>query len=218
MPSGQEQAVDTVTGGKKGLSPDRYDLIPAKALEYLALIYGKSAKEHGGKYDARNWEKGYPWGWSIRALFKHAWSVVRGEWLDPESGLPHIMHAAWHCFTLCTFHDYNIGTDDRSKLIPPLAEMEIGRFEEFRWIGPKPGTPLVFDRIPRIPDPSPREPFLVEMRGKIVAMPNPLDVVERMENKQNKRVPCTAAQQAGEPWLAGCLACNPRREQKGSQG
>jgi hypothetical protein len=114
MPSGQEQQilVDPITGGQKGVSPDRYDLIPPRALEYLALVYG-----HGTvKYADRNWEKGYKWGWSFRALLKHALAPMRGEWLDPESGLPHLAHCAWHCMTLMTFYDSEIGTDDRSSL------------------------------------------------------------------------------------------------------
>ena len=109
-------AQDPKTGGKKELKADRYDLMPPRALEYVALVYGLSCKDHGGKYDARNWEKGYPWGWSFRALFKHAFMALRGEWLDPESGLPHLAHACWHCLTIMTYYDYGIGTDDRSKI------------------------------------------------------------------------------------------------------
>lgn len=109
-------ATDPVTGGFKGLRADRYDLIPAYALEQLALVYGESCDEHGGKYPARNWEKGYSWGWSFRALFKHAFAALRGEWLDPESKRPHLAHAAWHCFTLMVYYEYRLGTDDRSRL------------------------------------------------------------------------------------------------------
>lgn len=114
-------AQDPATGGTKGLSPDRYDLIPPKALEYLALVYGQACQDHGGKYAARNWERGYPWGWSARALFKHAWAFMRGEWLDPESHLPHLAHAAWHCFTLMTYHEYALGTDDRTHVGRPVT-------------------------------------------------------------------------------------------------
>lgn len=114
----QQMETDAKTGGMKGVSLDRYDLIPAKALEYLARIYGKGSL----KYADRNWEKGYKWGLSFRALMKHAWAAWRGEWLDPESGLPHLMHAAWHCFTIVTYHDYKLGTDDRSTLREPPAD------------------------------------------------------------------------------------------------
>ena len=109
-------STDPTTGAMKELKDDRYDLIPPDALEALARVYGKSSQDHGGKYPARNWEKGYAWGKSFRALIKHAFAAWRGEWLDPESGLPHLAHAAWHCFTLLTYHDKKLGTDDRSHL------------------------------------------------------------------------------------------------------
>lgn len=106
----QTIAVDEKTGAKKGVSLDRYDLIPGRALEYVAMVYGKGSQ----KYEERNWEKGYKWGYSFRALLKHAFAAWRGEWLDPESGLPHLAHCVWHGLTLMTFHEYKLGTDDRS--------------------------------------------------------------------------------------------------------
>ena len=116
MPDPGVMATDPKTGAHKELKADRYDLIPPYALEQLALVYGLSCQDHGGKYEPRNWEKGYPWGWSFRALFKHALAALRGEWLDPESGLPHLVHAAWHCLTLVTYFHYKLGTDDRSMI------------------------------------------------------------------------------------------------------
>jgi len=115
-PDPKVMAVDEKTGAKKELKADRWDLMPWGALEYVALVYGKSAVDHGGKYPARNWEKGYNWGWSFRALIKHAVKPMVGEWYDPESGLPHLAHAAWHCRALMTYFDYKLGTDDRSGL------------------------------------------------------------------------------------------------------
>lgn len=220
MPSGQAQATDAKTGGKKGLSPDRYDLIPAKALEYLALVYGQSCIEHGGKYDARNWEKGYPWGWSIRALFKHALAFVRGAWLDPDSGLPHIIHAAWHCFTLCTYHDYKLGTDDRTPLrerslydggakrYEGQLETLLARAREDRTDYDIPHVPTreELDDVFRPPD---REPFSVALRGKIVELPYPEDVVTDMEAKRRAGVRCAPAIEANIPWNFLCDECNP---------
>ena len=69
----QRMETDAKTGAMKGVSLDRYDLIPPTALEYLALIYGKGSL----KYVDRNWEKGYRWGLSFRALMKHAWAAWR---------------------------------------------------------------------------------------------------------------------------------------------
>lgn len=104
------------TGGQKGSKAERYDLIPPWPLRMLALVYGQSCKDHGGKYEARNWEKGYAWGLSYAALRRHTDAFWDGEWLDPESGLPHLAHAAWHCFTLMMFHRHCQNLDDRSRL------------------------------------------------------------------------------------------------------
>lgn len=103
------RGTDPTTGGQKGLKPARYDLIPPEALDLLARLYGWGAS----KYADRNWEKGYPWGWSFAAMMRHAWAWARREDTDPESGLPHMAHCAWHCFVLMTFSVRGIGTDDR---------------------------------------------------------------------------------------------------------
>lgn len=107
------RVTDPKTGGQKGLKPHRYDLIPFKALAELALVYGRGCKDHGGKYDSNNWKRGYRWGLSIRSLFSHFLAWLMGEQLDPETGCHHMMHAAWHCFTLFTFDTERLGTDDR---------------------------------------------------------------------------------------------------------
>ena len=44
---------------------------------------------------------------------RHAWLFWRGEEFDPESGLSHLAHVAWHCFTLMHFAKYNRDKDDR---------------------------------------------------------------------------------------------------------
>ena len=113
---------DEKTGAKKGVSLDRYDLIPHRALEELAKVYGRSSVEGGGKYPARNWEKGYSWGWSFRAMIKHAFAHWRGEAIDPEDGLFHLSKVAWHSFTLLMYFIYKLGTDDRSK----MQEVDLG--------------------------------------------------------------------------------------------
>ena len=114
----QHILTDPMTGGQKGVSPDRYDLIPPQALEALALVYGQGAQ----KYADNNWRKGYAWGYSFRALIKHAYAFWRGEWVDPESGLPHLAHTMWHCATLMTFHEQGLGTDTRShtRVLPAI--------------------------------------------------------------------------------------------------
>ena len=97
------------TGGQKDVKAEAYDLIPPDALAAVARVFGCGA----AKYTARNWERGYPWGWAFAALMRHAWAFWRGEDIDPDSGQPHMAHAAWHCLVLLSFRSRGIGTDDR---------------------------------------------------------------------------------------------------------
>jgi nucleoside 2-deoxyribosyltransferase len=107
------RVVDPVTGGAKGDKPCRIDLIPPEVLWTLGLVYGMGAK----KYEPYNWLRGYKWSLSIAALFRHLVAFVKGEYLDDESGLPHLAHCAWHCATLMEFNRLRKGTDDRQTTI-----------------------------------------------------------------------------------------------------
>lgn len=104
-----EVRVTSETGGQKGRKPQRMDLLPPEALLALSEVYGMGAD----KYDDHNYLKGYDWSLSFGALLRHIMAAEKGEWLDDESGLPHVMHAAWHCFALFLFEKHGIGTDDR---------------------------------------------------------------------------------------------------------
>src|SRR5437899_885084 len=87
---------------------ERYDLVPWDAMDKVAAVYGFGCQ----KYADRNWEKGYKWGWSLGALVRHVAKFATGEWLDPESKLPHLAHAAWHCLAIIAFHDRKKGEND----------------------------------------------------------------------------------------------------------
>ena len=104
-----EVRVTSETGGQKGRKPQRMDLLPPEALLALSEVYGMGAE----KYDDHNYLKGYGWSLSFGALLRHVMAAEKGEWLDDESGLPHVMHAAWHCFALFMFEKHGLGTDDR---------------------------------------------------------------------------------------------------------
>ena len=109
--STEVRATDPETGGQKGVKIERFDLIPIEALEEVARIYGYGAQ----KYAEDNWRRGYPWRWSIGALFRHAAKFAMGEECDPESGYHHMAHAAFHCLTLFVFSRHRLGTDDRGR-------------------------------------------------------------------------------------------------------
>src|SRR4051812_35635121 len=87
----------------------RFDLIPAEQLEQLARV----CTIGGHKYGARNWEKGIAWGRIFAATMRHLWAFWRGEENDPEDNIPHVIHAAWGCFSLAHHARYFPDLDDR---------------------------------------------------------------------------------------------------------
>lgn len=108
LPDGEER-VTSETGGQKGRKPARMDLIPPGPLLELSKVYGFGA----GKYDDHNYIKGYNWSLSYGAMQRHLMAWASGEDIDPESGRPHLAHAAWHCFSLMLFSQEGLGVDDR---------------------------------------------------------------------------------------------------------
>ncbi len=64
-------------------------LIDSEMIEGVAAVMGFGAK----KYAAHNWRKGLQVSRCLSAALRHIFAFVRGEDLDPESGLPHIDHA-----------------------------------------------------------------------------------------------------------------------------
>ena len=87
----------------------RYDLIPAYPLDLLAKVYSFGCQ----KYEDNNWRKGISWSIAWGALMRHCWAWARGEDINQESGLPHLVHAAWWCFTLLEYARTHPELDDR---------------------------------------------------------------------------------------------------------
>ena len=83
-----EQKGTKSTGVKFDADKPRMDLLDPIALEGLAAVLTFGAK----KYAAHNWRGGLSYSRLIAALLRHTFAIVRGERLDPESGLPHINH------------------------------------------------------------------------------------------------------------------------------
>lgn len=109
---GEVRITDPKTGGQKGMKPERLDLIPRHGLEVLSRVYGYGA----AKYADHNWRKGYKWSLSYAAMQRHLIAFWDGEDNDKESGLPHLGHAAFHCFALMGFMDFYKTGDDRYAL------------------------------------------------------------------------------------------------------
>lgn len=71
-------------GGKAPL-----ELLPTLALEAVSVAFGYGA----AKYKAWSW-RGLPNDRTYASVLRHLFAWQRGEVIDPESGLPHLWHAA----------------------------------------------------------------------------------------------------------------------------
>jgi len=72
-----------------------------KPLEAVAAVAAFGAE----KYARDNWRKcGDPERY-YDAAQRHLWAYADGERNDPESGLPHLAHAAWCCLALLWFEE-----------------------------------------------------------------------------------------------------------------
>ena len=109
----REEVRNTSTsGGQKGVKPERFSLIPWSSVAEVARVFSWGA----GKYADHNWRKGYPWSWSYDALQRHLtawWDSPHAN--DPESGMSHLSHAAWHALVLLWFQAFKPEFDDRPK-------------------------------------------------------------------------------------------------------
>lgn len=74
-------------------------LIPPQFSEGIAEVL-----QHGIKKYAKNqWAKGMSWEDCMGAVLRHLSAFRKGEDIDPDSGLPHIHHAACGLMMLSTF-------------------------------------------------------------------------------------------------------------------
>lgn len=87
----------------------RFDLIPPESLEKLIEVYMHGAD----KYGKDNWRKGFKYSRIFSAIMRHLWAFWKGEDNDSDTGISHLAHAAWGCFTLIEFLEMHPDFDDR---------------------------------------------------------------------------------------------------------
>lgn len=88
-----------------------FSLIPLEALKELNRTYQYGIK----KYSRDNWRKGMEYHRIYDAIQRHLMAFWEGENNDSESGLNHLAHAAWGCFTLMEYQRTRVGMDDRKQ-------------------------------------------------------------------------------------------------------
>lgn len=98
--SEEERVKNPLTGGEKGSKPAQLFWTPPLALAEVAKVNGMGAK----KYAPHNFRRGYAWSLSYDALYRHLLASIGGEDIDPDSGLLHMAHSAWHALTLIQFY------------------------------------------------------------------------------------------------------------------
>lgn len=120
----------SATGGEKGKKPQQMSHIPPKFLLKLSEVYShaQESKYKDVAPGVPNWTQGYPWSLSYDAMMRHLNAFWLGEYNDPEDGLPHLCHAAWHCATLFTWFEEGIHPeyDDRPKYYHTQEKADTG--------------------------------------------------------------------------------------------
>lgn len=85
------------------------ELVPASFIESISRVLAHGAR----KYARNNWTKGLPWTRILGSTLRHVYAWARKEDLDPESGLPHLAHAATNIMFLMTWAKTKPELDDR---------------------------------------------------------------------------------------------------------
>lgn len=107
-------------GTKYDTGKPRFDLVSPEWEEGLARVMAHGAT----KYANRNWEKGIDVSRCYAALRRHVSAFMRGEDIDLESGLPHLMHAQANLMFLWAMPKIHPERDDRADIciIPKTKE------------------------------------------------------------------------------------------------
>lgn len=120
--------------GKLGKTAGRADggksvmhTIDPKMMMAWAEVLAFGAK----KYHQRNFmvAPGMAWSRVYESLNRHLWQFWAGEWLDEESGLPHLAHVLCNIQFLWTYHEHPQyqASDDR----PSTVEYAGGRYADW---------------------------------------------------------------------------------------
>lgn len=83
---------ETPEGGgvKHDAHKPRWDLLPYDAIARVVDVFTHGAR----KYGVGNWERGIAFPRLFAATMRHLVARVGGTRIDPDSGLPHLAHAA----------------------------------------------------------------------------------------------------------------------------
>lgn len=89
----------------------RWSLVDFDALEDMVKVLDFGAK----KYADNNWKKGLKTTEIFESMMRHITAYMRGEDIDPESGLPHTGHILCNAMFLSYMHRFKPDFDTRYK-------------------------------------------------------------------------------------------------------
>lgn len=113
--------MDLSAGGVKfDAGKVRFDLVPWESIYAEAAVYTYGAI----KYDDWNWAKGMRKGRVVAALMRHTMAYMMGEYLDPESGLPHTWHMRCCTGMLVGIEMRGVAEEDRAMHLDAYAECQ----------------------------------------------------------------------------------------------
>lgn len=109
------QAKTANTAVRDDAEKTQWHLMPWEAVEEINKVLEFGAK----KYAAHNWQRGDGFSYTrvLNSLLRHVFAYMRGEDLDPESGLSHLAHAGCNVLFLLYYSKYKdrYKNDDRAQ-------------------------------------------------------------------------------------------------------
>lgn len=108
-------------GVKHDAGKPMMELLSASWVEGVAKVLTLGAK----KYASHNWRKGILQSRLLGAAFRHLFAYLRGEDLDPETGLSHLYHASCELMFAAELRETRPDLDDRYKTPTPKTEIKM---------------------------------------------------------------------------------------------
>lgn len=103
-----------------GTKKPSFHCIPPAALVYLGAVM----KNGADKYGVMNWrEHAVTFSVYYNAALRHLFAILDGEWLDPESGQPHLAHVMACATVILDAKENGKLNDDRPAIAGAAAKM-----------------------------------------------------------------------------------------------
>lgn len=110
-------------GRKDDSAKSRVDLLDAEFLHCVGDVLAFGAR----KYAAHNWRGGIAYSRLLGAALRHLLAILKGEYLDPESGLPHTGHLGCCVMFLHWMMIHRKDLDDRYSTSPLPAPTAVSK-------------------------------------------------------------------------------------------